>query len=187
MPGNPNLRKFVDQVANKDPDFTAVKLLPILPLGDDADVCYWRLRTDLKRRGTRIGANDMLIAAHTLSLGATLVNDNMREFERVTDLAVVNRSREAWAICFTRSRRGSKPTQMLRNRGKPKISVLRPMSAHLRHPHRDIAWYSRTWCAFHSLRSENRFQSPIHLQGAHIAACPCGQRDCSGSGMRNRL
>ncbi len=72
-----------------------LELLPILPLGDDADVCYGRLRADLERRGTPIGANDMLIAAHTLSLGATLVTDNMREFERVTDLAVINWLREA--------------------------------------------------------------------------------------------
>jgi tRNA(fMet)-specific endonuclease VapC len=67
-----------------------LELLPILPLGDDADLHYGRLRADLERRGTPIGANDMLIAAHALSLGATLVTDNMREFERVTDLAVAN-------------------------------------------------------------------------------------------------
>lgn len=72
-----------------------LELLPILPLGDDADIFYGRLRTDLERRGTPIGANDMLIAAHALSLGATLVTDNVREFERVTDLAVVNWLREA--------------------------------------------------------------------------------------------
>ncbi len=71
-----------------------LELLPTLPLGDDADIHYGRLRADLERRGTPIGANDMLIAAHALSLGATLVTDNVREFERVTGLAVVNWLRE---------------------------------------------------------------------------------------------
>lgn len=70
-------------------------MLPVLPLGDDADVRYGRLRADLERRGTPIGANVMLIAAHALALGATLVTDNMREFERVQGLAMVNWLRAA--------------------------------------------------------------------------------------------
>ncbi|AUW59267.1 VapC toxin family PIN domain ribonuclease [Sphingobium sp. SCG-1] len=72
-----------------------LELLPTLPLGDGADIHYGRLRADLERRGTPIGANDMLIAAHALSLGATLVTDNVREFERVEDLAVANWLRDA--------------------------------------------------------------------------------------------
>ncbi|MCE7795373.1 type II toxin-antitoxin system VapC family toxin [Sphingobium sufflavum] len=72
-----------------------LELLPTLPLGDEADIHYGRLRADLERRGTPIGANDMLIAAHALSLGATLVTDNVREFERVTGLAIVNWLRDA--------------------------------------------------------------------------------------------
>ena len=65
-----------------------LELLPTLPIGDDADIHYGRLRVDLERRGTPIGPNDMLVAAHALTLGATLVTDNVREFERVTDLAI---------------------------------------------------------------------------------------------------
>lgn len=72
-----------------------LELLPTLPLGDEADIHYGRLRADLERRGTPIGANDMLIAAHVLSLGATLVTDNVREFERVTGLAIVNWLRDS--------------------------------------------------------------------------------------------
>jgi tRNA(fMet)-specific endonuclease VapC len=72
-----------------------LELLPTLPLDRDADIHYGRLRADLERRGTPIGANDMLIAAHSLSLGATLVTDNVREFERVTDLAAANWLRDA--------------------------------------------------------------------------------------------
>jgi tRNA(fMet)-specific endonuclease VapC len=33
---------------------------------------------------------DMLIAAHALSLNATLVTNNLREFERVPDLKLEN-------------------------------------------------------------------------------------------------
>lgn len=67
-----------------------LSLVPVLPLGDDADMQYGRLRTDLEKRGQPIGGNDMLIAAHALSLGVTLVTDNVREFERVTGLAIEN-------------------------------------------------------------------------------------------------
>jgi len=67
-----------------------LSLVPVLPLGDDADMQYGRLRTDLEKRGQPIGGNDMLIAAHALSLGGTLVTDNVRKFERVTGLAIEN-------------------------------------------------------------------------------------------------
>ncbi len=38
-----------------------------------------------------MGANDMLIAAHALALGCTIVTDNEKEFARARDL-----SRENW-------------------------------------------------------------------------------------------
>lgn len=69
---------------------TILSLLPVLPLADEADVHYGRLRADLERRGLPIGGNDMLIAAHALSLDATLVTDNVREFERVAKLRYEN-------------------------------------------------------------------------------------------------
>ncbi|MDF0491512.1 type II toxin-antitoxin system VapC family toxin [Sphingomonas sp. H39-1-10] len=72
-----------------------LSLVPVLPFKDDADAHYGRLRADLERRGTLIGANDMLIAAHALAIGATLVTDNLREFERVDGLEVVNWLRPA--------------------------------------------------------------------------------------------
>jgi tRNA(fMet)-specific endonuclease VapC len=52
--------------------------------------CYGDLRTDLERHGTPIGALDMLIAAHALSLKATLVTNNIKEFERVPGLQLDN-------------------------------------------------------------------------------------------------
>ena len=42
-------------------------------------------------RGRPIGANDLLIAAHALTLGCTLVTADTREFERIADLPLENR------------------------------------------------------------------------------------------------
>lgn len=64
--------------------------LPVLPFETDADHRYAELRAGLERAGTPIGANDMLIAAHALALGLTLVTDNVDEFRRVRGLAVRN-------------------------------------------------------------------------------------------------
>ena len=64
--------------------------LRVLPFEAGADEHYGRLRADLERRGLPIGANDLFIAAHALSLEATLVTDNVREFSRVEGLAVEN-------------------------------------------------------------------------------------------------
>lgn len=66
--------------------------IEIVPFDDDAAVEYGRIRADLKRRGTPIGANDLLIAAHAKSRGLVLVTNNTREFERVEGLEL-----EDWA------------------------------------------------------------------------------------------
>jgi tRNA(fMet)-specific endonuclease VapC len=51
---------------------------------------YGELRTTLEARGHPLGPHDMMIAAHALSLGLTVVTDNEREFGRVTGLRVEN-------------------------------------------------------------------------------------------------
>lgn len=51
-----------------------------------AAMVYGRVRSSLERKGTPIGPLDMLIAAHALRLEATLVTNNLREFERVAGL-----------------------------------------------------------------------------------------------------
>ncbi|MPZ20382.1 MAG: PIN domain-containing protein [Luteitalea sp.] len=56
----------------------------------EAAAHYARIRADLKKRGTMIGANDLFIAAHARSLGLTLVTNNTGEFERVDGLALEN-------------------------------------------------------------------------------------------------
>lgn len=64
--------------------------LDVLALEPDVDDEYGRLRADLESRGLPIGANDLWIAAHALSLDAVLVTDNVAEFRRVPKLRVEN-------------------------------------------------------------------------------------------------
>jgi tRNA(fMet)-specific endonuclease VapC len=51
---------------------------------------YGHLRALLERQGTPIGPLDTLIAAHALSLDATLVTNNVSEFRRIPDLKIEN-------------------------------------------------------------------------------------------------
>ena len=64
--------------------------LEILPLETPADHKYATLRHYLTRQGTLIGPNDLLIAAHALAGGLTLVTTNAGEFSRVPGLKVEN-------------------------------------------------------------------------------------------------
>jgi len=64
--------------------------LDVLPFEAPADAVYASLRARLEAAGTPIGANDLLIAAHALALGCTIVTDNEREFARVRDLPYEN-------------------------------------------------------------------------------------------------
>ena len=67
-------------------------LLPIEIAAYDlaAALRYGEVRAALAKRGRPIGPLDTMIAAHALSLGATLVTNNLREFGRVPDMAVEN-------------------------------------------------------------------------------------------------
>jgi len=51
---------------------------------------YANIRTTLEKKGQVIGVHDMLIAAHALSLDATIVTNNTKEFERVDGLVIEN-------------------------------------------------------------------------------------------------
>jgi len=62
--------------------------LEIVPFDTEAGRQYGRLRTELKHAGCPIGSNDLLIAAHALSLDVTLVTNNVREFTRISGLHV---------------------------------------------------------------------------------------------------
>ena len=64
--------------------------LLIDPLDENAGKHYGSIRAQLKKDGTPIGNNDLLIAAHARSINAVLVTNNIREFERVPNLVVEN-------------------------------------------------------------------------------------------------
>ena len=64
--------------------------IAVVPYDDGAAPHYGRIRAELEARGKTIGPLDMLIAAHALSLGLTVVTSNEREFRRVPDLKVEN-------------------------------------------------------------------------------------------------
>lgn len=64
--------------------------LEVLPYDEQAIWHYAQLRHQLQSTGQPIGSLDMLIAAHALSLNATLVTNNSKEFQRVKGLILEN-------------------------------------------------------------------------------------------------
>jgi tRNA(fMet)-specific endonuclease VapC len=78
---------------NYDAEIAAVRkvLTPFDILDYDGATCpahYGRVRHELEQAGQAIGAMDLLIAAHALALGATLVTNNLTHFQRISGLAV---------------------------------------------------------------------------------------------------
>jgi tRNA(fMet)-specific endonuclease VapC len=69
---------------------SVVESFEVIALDATAARHYARIRAALEGLGTPIGANDLWIAAQALSVGAVLVTDNMREFQRVPGLALEN-------------------------------------------------------------------------------------------------
>ena len=62
----------------------------IRPLESDIERVYASIRVALERKGTPIGAHDMLIAAHARAIDAVCVTDNVAEFRRVPALNIEN-------------------------------------------------------------------------------------------------
>ena len=61
----------------------------VMPLEPEVAAHYAQLRAQLEQAGTPVGANDTLIAAHALALGATLVTADT-EFARIAGLQTEN-------------------------------------------------------------------------------------------------
>ena len=62
--------------------------LQIVPFCSRSAVHYARIRAELERRGTPIGANDLIIASTVLANHGTLVTHNTGEFGRIDGLAM---------------------------------------------------------------------------------------------------
>ena len=79
--GSPHLTELVEQILGE---------IDILPFAAPADQTYASIRNDLEAAGRPIGPNDLLIAAHAVSVGAILVTGNLKEFKRVRGMKVEN-------------------------------------------------------------------------------------------------
>ena len=64
--------------------------IEVLNFDIKAAIHYGKIRAYLEKQGTPIGPLDMMIAAHAMSLGYTVVTNNIKEFERVPDLKLEN-------------------------------------------------------------------------------------------------
>lgn len=80
------------QIQNRSHDEHVLKLLtrriPVLPIDESASIAYGRMRAAVPDR--RRDALDRLIAAHALSIDATLVTNNEAAFKDYPGLIVEN-------------------------------------------------------------------------------------------------
>ena len=67
-----------------------ISALDVAAFDRPATEAYGKIRAALGKKGRPIGAMDLLIAAHALSLGVQLVTNNEREFKQVPELKVEN-------------------------------------------------------------------------------------------------
>jgi tRNA(fMet)-specific endonuclease VapC len=64
--------------------------IEILPMDIPTDDAYGKIRSELEAAGKPIGSNDLLIAAHARTVGATIATADTGEFKRVRGLKVEN-------------------------------------------------------------------------------------------------
>ncbi len=88
------LRFGVAKSAKKSENTTALdeflSRFELLDYPVQAGSTYGVLRAELERAGKPIGSNDLLIAAHALTIRARLAAANVGEFKRIRGLKVLN-------------------------------------------------------------------------------------------------
>ncbi len=67
---------------------TFIDFFEVLPFDLKAADEYGKLRAYLEKKGKIIGAYDLQIAAHALSLSAVLVTNNRKEFSKIETLEI---------------------------------------------------------------------------------------------------
>jgi tRNA(fMet)-specific endonuclease VapC len=70
-----------------------LSMLQIVPWDEQAMWHFGQQKARLKKAGTKIGEIDLLIGCQALALGAIMVTNNTREFERIEGLKLEN-----WAV-----------------------------------------------------------------------------------------
>jgi tRNA(fMet)-specific endonuclease VapC len=73
-----------------------LNVVNVFTLEQPVDVILWRSKNSLARAGRSIRANDLLIAAHALTSGHTVVTNNVRAYSRIDDLDIENWLRWCW-------------------------------------------------------------------------------------------
>jgi tRNA(fMet)-specific endonuclease VapC len=81
---SPNIAKNLEAIE----DF--ISHLEVLPYDARASQHYGQIKATLEKKGKIIGENDIHIAAHAISQGLILVTNNLKEFKRVSNLALEN-------------------------------------------------------------------------------------------------
>ena len=83
-----------EKSANVDKNLEAVEdfvsHFDVLSYDAKASQQYGQIKAGLEKRGELIGENDIHIAAHAISQGLILVSNNLKEFKRVSNLALEN-------------------------------------------------------------------------------------------------
>jgi len=67
-----------------------LEVIQVESLTPTVALVYGDLRAALQKQGRVIGANDLWIGAHALTLNLTLVTNNEQEFRRIAGLKVEN-------------------------------------------------------------------------------------------------
>lgn len=80
--------KYKEKNAKALEEFTIP--LEIVSFDEASALAYGEIRSALEAAGSPIGAMDMLIAAHAISLGVQLVTNNTREFSRIPGLTLLD-------------------------------------------------------------------------------------------------
>ena len=84
------INKSSDPQRKRNILYSLLVKLEVLDYGSEASEYYGFIRNNLSMEGSVIGSLDMLIAAHALSEGLTLVTHNTAEFKRIKGLEVVD-------------------------------------------------------------------------------------------------
>ena len=64
--------------------------IEILSFDQKAAIKYGEIRSELEKQGNIIGAYDLMIGAHAISENLTLVTNNEKEFNRISEISIEN-------------------------------------------------------------------------------------------------
>jgi predicted nucleic acid-binding protein len=65
-----------------------IELFPAYPFDLNAARIYARIWSNLAKKGTAIGAQDLMIGATCISLGYVVLTSDVRDFERIPGLKI---------------------------------------------------------------------------------------------------